>query len=37
MKAEQSFATWVEVDLKALKKNIKILQKETGVPLMAVV
>lgn len=37
MKAEQSFATWVEVDLKALKKNIKIIQKETGVPLMAVV
>ena len=37
MKAEQSFATWVEVDLKALKKNIKIIHKETAVPLMAVV
>jgi len=37
MKAVQSFATWVEVDLKALKKNIKILQKEIGVPLMTVV
>jgi alanine racemase len=37
MKAQQSFATWVEVDLKALKKNIKIIHKESGVPLMAVV
>jgi alanine racemase len=37
MKAQQSFATWVEVNLKALKKNIKIIQKESGVPLMAVV
>ena len=37
MKAEQSFATWVEVDLKALKNNIKIIHKETAVPLMAVV
>ncbi|MCJ7718284.1 MAG: alanine racemase [Anaerolineales bacterium] len=37
MKAEQSFATWVEVDLNILKKNIKILQNITGIPLMAVV
>ncbi len=37
MKTEQSFATWVEVDLKALKNNLKIIQKETGIPLMAVV
>ncbi len=37
MKAEQSFATWVEVDLKTLKNNIKIIRKETAVPLMAVV
>jgi len=37
MKAEQSFATWVEVDLKALKNNIKIIRKDTGVRLMAVV
>ena len=37
MKAEQTFATWVEVDLKALKNNIKIIRKETAVPLMAVV
>ncbi len=37
MKAEQPFATWVEVDLKALKNNIKIIRQETAVPLMAVV
>ena len=37
MKAEQPFATWVEVDLKALKNNLKIIQKETGLPVMAVV
>jgi alanine racemase len=37
MKAEQSFATWVEVDLKILKNNIEILQRETKTPIMAVV
>ncbi len=37
MKAEQSFATWVEVDLNALKNNIELIQQETGTPLMAVV
>jgi alanine racemase len=37
MKSEQSFATWVEIDLKAFKNNLKIIQKESGVPLMAVV
>ena len=37
MKAEQSFATWVEVDLKALKNNIQIIRKEIAIPVMAVV
>lgn len=37
MKAEQSFATWVEVDLTLLKNNIEILQRETKTPMMAVV
>ena len=37
MKADQPYATWVEVDLEVLKKNIKIIQKETRTPLMAVV
>lgn len=37
MKAEQSYATWVEVNLQALKNNIKIIRKETAVPIMAVV
>jgi alanine racemase len=37
MKAEQSFATWVEVDLHTLKNNIEILQRETKTPMMAVV
>ena len=37
MKAEQSFATWVEVDLKALKNNIKSIREATGIPMMAVV
>lgn len=37
MKAEQSFATWVEVDLNVLKNNIEILQRTTRTPMMAVV
>jgi alanine racemase len=37
MKAEQSFATWVEVDLNTLKNNLKIIRGQTGTPVMAVV
>ncbi len=37
MKAEQSFATWVEVDLETLKNNLKIIQEISKTPLMAVV
>ena len=37
MKAERSFATWVEVDLNILNNNIEILQRETHTPMMAVV
>ena len=37
MKAEQSFATWVEVDLEILKNNLKIIRNDTGIPMMAVV
>ena len=36
-KAEQIFATWVEVDLSILKNNLRIIQEHTKVPLMAVV
>jgi alanine racemase len=37
MKAKQSYATWVEVDLQALKNNLKIIQEQTRTPIMAVV
>jgi len=37
MKAEQIFSTWVEVNLKTLKNNLKIIQEHTKVPLLAVV
>ena len=37
MQAQQIFATWVEVDLNALKNNLKIIQALTDTPLMAVV
>jgi alanine racemase len=37
MKAKYPYATWVEINLQALKNNIKIIQTRTGAPLMAVV
>jgi alanine racemase len=37
MKAKYHHATWVEVDLQALKNNINIIQNHTQTPLMAVV
>lgn len=37
MKAEQVFATWVEVDLNALKNNLKIIEQHTKTPILAVV
>ena len=37
MKAEQIFATWVEVDLNTLKNNIKIIREHSKTPVMAVV
>ena len=37
MKAKHPYATWVEVDLKALKNNIKIIQDLTKTSIMAVV
>ncbi|MCJ7715992.1 MAG: alanine racemase, partial [Anaerolineales bacterium] len=37
MKANQTFSTWVDVDLNALQNNIKIIQQTTQTPIMAVV
>lgn len=37
MKAKQPYATWVEVDLPTLYNNIKVIQQQTGSPIMAVV
>ncbi len=37
MKAQQPFATWVEVDLEILFNNIKIIQQTTRSPILAVV
>jgi len=37
MKANQPYATWVEVNLNTLKNNLKIIQKHTQTPIMAVV
>jgi alanine racemase len=37
IKAEQTYATWVEIDLRTLKNNIKIIQNHTNTPIMAVV
>ena len=37
MKAQQPYATWVEVNLNALYNNIKIIQQQTATPIMAVV
>jgi alanine racemase len=37
MKVKQHHATWVEVNLQALKNNIRIIQDHTQTPLMAVV
>ncbi len=37
MKAQQPYATWVEVNLNALQNNIKIIQQQTSTPIMAVV
>lgn len=37
MKAQQPYATWVEVDLNLLHNNIKIIQEKTNSPIMAVV
>jgi alanine racemase len=37
MKTNQPHATWVEVDLSALEKNIRIIREVTQIPIMAVV
>ncbi len=37
MKADQVYATWVEVDLNALKNNLKIIRQQTKTPILAVV
>jgi len=37
MKANQPYATWVEVNLNTLYNNIKIIQQQTDTPIMAVV
>lgn len=37
MKAHQPYATWVEINLNALYDNIKIIQRQTATPIMAVV
>ena len=37
MKAKHPYATWVEVNLKTLKNNIKIIQDLTQTPIMAIV
>lgn len=37
MKTNQPHATWVEVDLSVLQKNIRIIREVTQIPIMAVV
>ena len=37
MKAQQVFSTWVEVNLDALKNNLKIIRQHTNTQILAVV
>ena len=37
MKAKQTYATWVEVDLNTIQNNNKIIQEQIQTPILAVV